>query len=64
MKRRGAGIYEDAHGTIYVNLPALLEAGCYADTPAHREQVIQILLKIFGARLDLASVATRKDEPA
>lgn len=48
MHRLAPGVYDDGDGTLHLDVPELLEAHGYADTPANRDTLIAAAQEAFS----------------
>ena len=54
MIRLAPGVYDDGEGTLHLDLPELLVANGYADTPENRAMVIAAARQVFGDALEVS----------
>jgi hypothetical protein len=48
MRRIAPGVYDDEHGGMHIDLPELLAASGYADTPENRDTLTRAAQDLFG----------------
>ena len=55
MKKLQPGVYDDGRGALHLDLPELLRAYGYADTPANRDTMIAACRELFDGPVVVVS---------